>query len=357
LSWPDKEDYFNNYFKTLNTEILYWAERLAAGCKSVTTVFIGGGTPSFVPFEYVAEIMKNVQKYFYLDNDCEITMEINPGTVKDSATFYNYFESGINRLSFGLQAWDEKTLKTLGRIHSKTDFLINYESARKVGFKNINADIIFGVPDQDFQTFTAGFKHVVQLGLQHISAYSLIVEPETPFYNVIAAGILPAPDEDIDRDIYAYILDNISSYGLEQYEISNFCKPGFECKHNLGYWQCGEYVGMGLGAHSYYDSVRFSNLTDMEEYITAGNSVKNDSYPISDEEKMNEFMMLGFRLTKGPDFGEFSKIFGISAHDIFGDKFYKLFKQGLIEECETGYRLSRRGLDIANLVFMEFISE
>jgi len=323
---------------------------------SLSSVFIGGGTPSVLPADHIRRIMDCVRESFCLQSDAEITIECNPGTVTDEK-LRTYRECGINRISFGLQSIHDDELKTLGRIHSFGDFLAGYRSAVNAGFTNINVDLMSGCPGQTEGSWRETLEKVCSLDPApvHISAYSLIVEDGTPFGEMYEDGDLILPDEDTDRSMYHLTSEILSHYGYERYEISNYSKKGFECRHNKGYWTGTEYFGAGLDAASYLDKKRYVNTSDMDSYLRDPAGVRVLVESLGKSDLMGEFMILGLRLTKGVSGSEFTERFGADIHDIYGKEIARFVKEGLLEE-EGGYiRLTERGLDLANRVMQAFI--
>ena len=333
-------------------------------CKtSLSSVFIGGGTPSVLPSELIVRVMDSVKENFTLTEDAEITIECNPGTV-DEEKLKAYKDCGINRISFGLQSVHDEELKSLGRIHSFDDFLKSYEATVNAGFTNINVDLMSDIPGQTTESWEKTLKTICDLkpAPTHISAYSLIVEDGTPFAEMEEEGKLDIPDEDTDREMYHMTSKILSEYGYGRYEISNYAKPGSECRHNLGYWTGVEYYGAGLGAASYYGGCRFTNTPDLPVYMDDPiDSFKLDE-KLTEADKMSEFMILGLRLTKGISTEEFSKRFCRDVKDVYGKQIDKFLDEKLLEEVPDDanngskmIRLSERGLDLANHVMQSFI--
>ena len=343
------------YFKALLGEIELYGERLKG--YGIKTIFIGGGTPSFVDAEYISAVAESCRKHFNLLEDAEITIEANPGTLSFEK-LAAYRSMGINRLSMGLQACQDDILKSIGRIHKYQEFVENFQQARRAGFSNINVDLIFGLPNQTLEDWKETLEKVAGLEPEHISCYSLSIEEDTVFGDRLKAGELKPADDELDRSMYHMAKDMLTSYGYGHYEISNFAKAGFECLHNLTYWKAEEYAGLGAGAHSYLDSVRFNNVYSVENYIdciTRGTLPVEDEHPLDAEEKMSEFMMLGFRLIGGISLTEFMQRFGSDVYALFGNKIKMLENKGLIEVIGDCIKLTDSGLDLANQVFMEFI--
>lgn len=363
------EQNMRRYVESLCREIDNWGDTLPDNQKHVETVFIGGGTPSVLPAEYIDKILCKLSKAFKIESDAEITTEANPGTV-DEDKMRIYKSCGINRISFGLQSTNDEELKTLGRIHSLNDFEKSYECARKVGLHNINVDIMSALPGQTLGSYVKTLRRVCDFKPEHISAYSLIVEENTPFYNMD----LNLPDEDCEREMYHETARILAQSGYERYEISNYSKPGSECRHNIGYWTGEDYLGLGLGASSYLGGIRFRNIDSLDEYLNRF-SVRDNQGEIIDarliekmgykdvepntlEDKMKEFMFLGLRMTCGVSANEFYSRFKAEIQDAFGAEIDKNIKEGLlIRQGTSGDRiaLTQRGLDLANVVMADFV--
>ncbi len=354
-SQAGKEALIEAYFHTLQQEIRNSSEHMR-DCV-ISSIFIGGGTPSLPDAKYTYQLMNACKQYFKIDSKAEITIESNPGTLTYEKLL-SYRIIGINRLSMGLQACQDVHLKKLGRIHSAEDFMANYEAAVKAGFKNINADLIFGIPGQTVNDWRETVDRVIRLGLQHISCYSLKIEEETPFYDMLRAGSLQPVDDELDRRMYWYAVDELKKRGYIHYEISNFSLPGYECRHNLVYWEAEEYLGIGAGAHSYLGGKRYNNIYDIEDYIniTVNNGNPAENVQLIDRtESMAEYMILGLRLVEGVSIKQFELRYGEDVFGIFGKQIDKLLKKQLLELEGERLRLSPYGLDIANAVFEEFI--
>lgn len=389
-SYSGREHLAGPYFDALLSEMKLRADEI--GDRRVKTVFVGGGTPSLVDPQHIAAVLELCSKLFDMDPDAEISMESNPGTL----TYENmkaYRVAGVNRLSIGLQAWQDRLLKELGRIHDRRQFVDNFEAAVKTGFRNINVDLIFGLPGQTMEEWAETLEAVTTLGvkagsgldsdpeetpgtaLTHLSCYSLKIEKGTNFGDRFEKGTLLPADDELDRRMYKYTIDYLAQKGFSHYEISNFAVPGFECRHNLVYWKALEYAGFGAGAHSYLHNYRFSNVSGIEQYIRAmeqsASGLHEDIQNISGNDSISEFMILGLRLTDGVSAEEFEVRFGESLQAVYGDKLEKLVKKRLLVHewngnsevySESGniidsgrYKLTSLGLDLANQVFIEFI--
>lgn len=322
----------------------------------IKSIFIGGGTPTVLPPRFISEIMEELSK-LHIADDAEITIEANPKTLNMDYLRVLKF-SGINRLSMGLQSTDNTVLKKIGRIHKYEDFLINYNDALKAGFHNISADIMFGLPGQDIEGFSNTVETVSKLGLRHISAYSLIIEEGTPFFDLYEEGKLDLPEESEERKMYYLLIDTLSSKDYIHYEISNFSKKGFESQHNIRYWERGEYFGFGLSAHSLVENVRYENTEDLSFYIENSSNLKNirtNSHEISEKEAMEEFMFLGLRLIKGIDVEKFKKTFGKDIFSVYYGTIHDNIKKGLLLYEANRIFLTAKGLDLSNMVMADFL--
>jgi oxygen-independent coproporphyrinogen-3 oxidase len=276
-SYSGREPLAGSYFDALYKEIEIRSASI--GDRPVSTVFIGGGTPSLVGPEYIRGLLEVCSKYLRIDADAEISIESNPGTLTYES-LRSYRMAGINRLSIGLQAWQDRLLKMLGRIHDRRQFTDNLEAAVRAGFDNINTDLIFGLPEQSIEDWAETIEEVTKTGsVRHISCYSLKIEEGTVFGDRFEAGTLQPADDELDRRMYHHAVDALAKKGFRQYEISNFAVPGYECRHNLIYWKAAEYAGFGAGSHSYLDSVRFNNTAGIEDYIKAVDDIcRNGMY-------------------------------------------------------------------------------
>lgn len=350
LSGPSDEETKDRYIEALLKEI-----RAAEHTENyeIVSVFIGGGTPSALKAEAIASIMRTLQEQFFFCEDAEVTIEANPGTV-DLEKLTIYRNVGINRLSLGLQSTDAEELKLLGRIHSYEEFLKSYEWAREAGFSNINIDLMFAIPGQTGEAWRQHLYQVAELNPEHISAYSLIIEEGTPF----AEQNLDLPDEDTEYQMYEDTAEILERYGYRQYEISNYAKQGYMCRHNAGYWQRREYLGFGLGASSLYGGMRFSNTHQMQEYLKESRNpdqIRKDVTVLSRNEQIEEFMFLGLRMTEGISEKEFEENFDVRLMDVYGDILQKYEETGFMEHIETKWRLTRKGIHVSNHILADFL--
>lgn len=350
LSGPSDEETKDRYIEALLKEI-----RAAEHTEDyeIVSVFIGGGTPSALKAEAIASIMRTLQEQFFFCEDAEVTIEANPGTV-DLEKLTIYRNVGINRLSLGLQSTDAEELKLLGRIHSYEEFLKSYEWAREAGFSNINIDLMFAIPGQTGEAWRQHLYQVAELNPEHISAYSLIIEEGTPF----AEQNLDLPDEDTEYQMYEDTAEILERYGYRQYEISNYAKQGYMCRHNAGYWQRREYLGFGLGASSLYRGMRFSNTRRMQEYLKESRNpdqIRQDVTVLSRNERIEEFMFLGLRMTEGISEKKFEENFDVRLMDVYGDILQKYEETGFVEHIETKWRLTRKGIHVSNHILADFL--
>ena len=350
LSGPSDEETKDRYIEALLKEI-----RAAEHTENyeIVSVFIGGGTPSALKAEAIASIMRTLQEQFFFCEDAEVTIEANPGTV-DLEKLTIYRNVGINRLSLGLQSTDAEELKLLGRIHSYEEFLKSYEWAREAGFSNINIDLMFAIPGQTGEAWRQHLYQVAELNPEHISAYSLIIEEGTPF----AEQNLDLPDEDTEYQMYEDTAEILERYGYRQYEISNYAKQGYMCRHNAGYWQRLEYLGFGLGASSLYGGMRFSNTHQMQEYLKESRNpdqIRKDVTVLSRNEQIEEFMFLGLRMTEGISEKKFEENFDVRLMDVYGDILQKYEETGFMEHIETKWRLTRKGIHVSNHILADFL--
>lgn len=334
----------------------------------VTSIFIGGGTPSAIDAEDISDILDAVRKNYNVSDKAEITIECNPGTMdKKKAVIYR--KAGINRISFGLQSTDNNELRMLGRIHTYEHFMESYKIAREAGFDNINIDLMSALPGQTMESFKAVLEKALSLGAEHISVYSLIVEEGTRLSDNIDS-FPPIPSDDEDRQMYYMTKEMLSSYGYEQYEISNYAQKGYECKHNLKYWERCDYLGFGIGAASLYGGRRYTNISDIgrymdvlaeitnaldKSYVNELLQIRTDMEELSKEDEMSEYMFLGLRKTKGIDITDFKEEFGTDIKDIFGEAIEDNIARGLLIHDGNCLYLSKRGIDISNTVMSDFI--
>ncbi len=360
LSGPSSKEERREYVTELCQKIRTYKK--LAGSYHVVSIFIGGGTPSILEAEQITAIFEAIRDTFVVDEGAEITVEMNPGTVTEEK-LTAYRQAGINRLSIGLQSAKDEELRILGRIHTYEEFLDTYRLAREKGFGNINVDLMSAIPGQTVEGWEDTLRKVVKLGPEHISAYSLIIEEGTPFYEIyvkgrageelsgkvvkereevnLCAGRLP--DEEEERQMYRQTKEILKEYGYHRYEISNYALPGYECRHNLGYWNRTEYLGIGTGAASLMDNKRW----DYGE----------EPMVLSMKEQMEEYMFLGLRKTQGVSKTKFADEFGRRMDTVYGEVLEKMYGMRLMEENDDFVRLTERGIDVSNAVMCEFLLE
>ena len=351
ISYENCEPIITQYIEALKEEIKSTASKVSQDYL-VTTIYIGGGTPSYIDSKYIVSIVNMIKENYIVKENAEITIEVNPGTVT-SKKLENYKNVGINRLSIGLQTTNNKLLKQLGRIHTYEEFLDTFEMSRKIGFKNINVDLILAIPNQTNGILEESINKVIKLNPEHISVYSLILEEGTKLKELVEEGKLKLLDENLERDMYWKVKNILEQRGYRHYEISNFAKDGYESKHNTNCWDQKEYLGFGVSAHSYFNKVRYSNPDNFEEYINKRVSNINEVQTDIDEQK--EFMLLGLRKIEGIKISEFKNKFVKNPVYIFREELNKLVKENLIEVDNDKIKLTNKGLDFANLVWEEFI--
>ena len=324
----------------------------------VISAFFGGGTPSAVDAGMLARVMEKLRSKYIFSEDAEITLEANPGTL-DAEKLKCYRKSGFNRISIGCQSVHDEELKRLGRIHTFAEFQESFALARDAGFANINVDLMSGLPEQSEEKWEESLRTIAELSPEHISAYSLIVEPGTPF----AEQKLDLPDEDTEREMYARTAEILAEYGFFQYEISNYARPGYACRHNIGYWNRTDYLGIGLGASSLIDPMRWKMTSDLSDYLECGKNqgdfanLREEVQTLRVSERMEEFMFLGLRLTKGIELQAFEHQFGKSFWDVYQDAADKLFSEQLLclDESKKNLRLTDYGVDVSNYALAEFL--
>ncbi len=368
LSFPCEEKTKEEYVNALLNEIKYRkntevAAKGLSGSFVVTSVFVGGGTPTSIRPEFLREILEKIRESFVLSEDAEITFECNPATA-GYEDFVKLRAAGYNRISIGLQSAVDEELKRIGRIHDFVQFKKTYDEAVKAGFENINLDIITALPEQKKKDVQRTLDSVLALEPRpkHISAYSLILEPGTEFDRMDKKGELTLPDEDSEREFHWTVIDRLEENGYRQYELSNLSMPGYECRHNIGYWIGRDYLGFGLGASSFFDGTRYTNTRSLKEYLECYSREDVSSVPapeefevLTDGDKQAEFMFLGLRMTEGIRPEEFLQRFGKSVYDVYGDSLNKHISEGLLETVGDRLRLTRKGQDVANYVFSDFV--
>lgn len=348
-SFCNLEPLMDDYIEALGNELRTFKDK-----NIIKTIFIGGGTPTYLNLKSLIALKKIISE-LRIDKDAEFTIEGNPGTFTEEKL--KVLKSmGVNRLSIGLQAVQDTLLKKLGRIHSYEDFTKSYNLARNLGFDNINIDLMFGLPGQTMEMWCETLETVIRLSPEHLSCYSLILEEGTAFYKLYSEEDLPSEDNVLK--MYADTKKLLKENSYYQYEISNFSKMGFQCKHNLVYWDLNSYIGVGSSAHSYYKGVRYRNEANVKKYIENiknNESVIVEKYNNTIEDDMEEFMFLGLRKIQGISLEEFKKRFKKDIYDVYGDVINKYKKDKLIIENLGRMRLSGRGIEISNYILSDFI--
>lgn len=320
----------------------------------IDTIYFGGGTPSFIKEENIAKIMNAVMTHFNVCENAEITLEANPATLNEDKLM-SYKNSGVNRISLGAQSFIDDELKILGRLHTAEDIKKTYNLVRSCGFDNVSLDLMFGIPHQNMESFGKSIDEILSLNPEHISCYGLKVEEGTPFYRDFESGKYDYTDEDTFSDMYDILRNTLTKNGYNHYEISNFSKDGYYSRHNTAYWKCDEYYGVGAGASSYIDSVRYTNEYDIHKYIEDF-SAKSEIDTLNENDKMSEFVILGLRLLQdGVDTDEFREKFGKDIYDKFGDAINKHIVNGFIEKRENKLILSEKAYYVSNAVMVDFI--
>ncbi len=358
LSAPADTDTMQKYAAAMICEIRSYEELV--GDRPVTSVFLGGGTPSVMPVRSLRQIFRALRESFSIEEDAEITMEMNPGTVNEAVL--EFAEESVKRVSLGVQSADSSELAVLGRIHSFREAEESVRLLRKAGIRNLSMDLMSGIPGQTEESFRSTLRSVLDLDPEHISVYSLILEEGTPFYTEYVEKEQPTgpalPDEETDRRMYHETLQILKSAGYDRYEISNYAKPGFASRHNTRYWKRGDYLGFGIGAASLFEETRWTNQRDLRTYIETD---RDFGGCVTELEKldlrsaMEEFMFLGLRMTEGVSEAEFRDMFGRELRDIYGEILDRHVGEGLLQTEEDRYFLTERGLDVSNAVMADYL--
>lgn len=356
LSFPASEHIQNQYGYVLTEEVRSVCEQMAQKKERISTVYFGGGTPSLVSADWIERILSVILESGLLMEEAEVTLEMNPGTASFEK-LKRYRQAGINRLSIGIQSFQEEELKLLGRIHTPQMAENAFFMAREAGFSNISLDLMSGLPGQTMEGWKSNLEKAISLSPEHISAYSLIIEEGTPFYERYGDD-WSEEHEELDRQIYEETKVVLADAGYSRYEISNYAKSGFESRHNSSYWQGIPYYGCGLGAASLIDEgetwIRRSNIRTLSDYLEKGQIIEEEEI-LSKEARMEEFMFLGLRMTKGICTDDFEKKFAESFAEIYGKAAEKLLKEGLMEQNGHVLRLTDRGLNLCNYCFEQFL--
>lgn len=357
VSFPANEKLQEEYTECLIKDLENFSSNFNK--REIDTIYFGGGTPSYINENLIIKILDNIKRNYKVQENAEITIEVNPGTVTKNK-LEMYLNNGINRLSIGLQSTNDRLLKLIGRIHTFNEFLETYNLAREVGFKNINVDLMLALPTQSLEELVESTEKVISLKPEHISIYSLILEEGTLLKEKIDSGKLELVDEDLERKMYWKTKKMLENSGYKHYEISNFAREGFCSKHNLNCWNQEEYLGFGISAHSYFDNKRFSRIIKVDEYI---NNIRNGNFENNinieetqnREDKAKEYMLLGLRKLEGISISAFERKFEINPLFYFRFEISKLEEIGLTQVDLDNIKLTKKGLDFANKVFEEFI--
>lgn len=380
LSGPAPRETIDRYVTALVAEIRQY-QKLAENYR-VTTIFFGGGTPSILSGGQMKEVFDALRDVFEIQADAEITMEANPGTVTEE-NLLAYRACGINRISFGLQSVDDEELKLLGRVHTMRQFEESYDLARKAGFQNINVDLISAIPGQTVESWEHTLDTVIRMNPEHISAYSLIIEEGTPFYEIygenakeeqdsrcekcladdgkqmdIGKNFPKLPDEEAERCMYELTAEKLEAAGYLQYEVSNYAKPGYACRHNKGYWQRVEYLGIGTGAASLIENERYQHISDTDLYIRANgklDQIEEEKEKLDWNAQVEETMFLGLRMKEGVNKQKFRERYHREIQEVYGEVLEKLKEEGLLCEEEERICLTKRGNDLSNYVLAQFL--
>ena len=357
LSAPEDEKVREAYTDCLNRELRQTAEKMTQDETAVSTIYFGGGTPSILPGQQIIRLMDTLRRFGTIRPDAEITLEMNPGTVTPEKMDC-YRAAGINRLSIGCQSFREEELKLLGRIHTCEDFIKTYEMARRAGFDNISIDLMSGLPGQTAENWRQSLDTAVSLEPEHISAYSLIIEEGTPFYDRYGTG-WSEENEELDRLMFEDTKDILEKAGYLRYEISNYARPGYESRHNSSYWTGIPYYGCGLGASSLVKRpdgwFRTRNESSLERYLKESPAAPEEEERLTERDRMEEFMFLGLRLTRGIRVSEFEYRFSCTFDQVYGDVVRELKHDGLMGQEGDRLFLTDRGLDLSNYCFEKFL--
>lgn len=347
VSFGGHENYIDAYLDAL------LEEAKGHGDTKIDTVFIGGGTPSVLNARQLDRLFNIIHSNFNLDSGTEFSMEVNPATASANK-IQAMLRGGVNRVSIGVQSFNDCELKAIGRIHTAEEAKDTILAFHNAGFNNINIDLMLSLPLQTPASMLNTLREAVSLPIRHISAYSLILEEGTPLYNAYRHGEFTPADEDVDRDMFETARAFLEDNGFLRYEISNFAKQGYECRHNIKYWQCDEYIGLGLAAHSYLNKKRFYNTSDLKQYLN-GNFHSDEVILLSPADIMSEFMIMGLRMTKGVSKKEFKLRFTKDIEAVYGNVLEKFINLGCIRKTAYGYSLTSRGMDVSNSILCEFI--
>lgn len=365
-SYSGKEAFIENYIKWVNAELIMVGdgnkldyEKGLDKLAMIDTIYIGGGTPSYIESRYIVQLLETIRNHYTLIENPEITIEVNPGTVTKEK-LQDYVKSGVNRISIGLQSNKDLLLKQLGRIHTYKEFEQAFQMTREAGFQNINVDLMIGLPKQSLEDVQDALDKIIAYQPEHISVYSLIVEEGTPLYSDVTEGKVELPSEELERCMYWKVKEMLEKSGYIHYEISNFAKEGYASKHNMNCWNQEEYIGIGAAAHSYTNHVRFSNVDTIEQYIKNFEEGHDEDNLIFHEKQnpksmMQEYMILSLRKIEGVKIQDFKNKFAKNPIYLYRRELEKLVNEELIEIDGDYIRLTKKGLDFANIVWEEFV--
>ncbi len=353
---PNSDAVIEHYVDALILQMEDWSDKCRG--RDVDSIYIGGGTPTFLSVKHIYRIFNAIYDNFRVSRGAEISIECNPATA-DLGSLKKLRRIGINRISIGLQSANDNELQALGRIHTYADFEQTFENARRAGFDNISVDIMYGIPEQTDRSFIRTLSLVSSLSPDHISLYALKIEENTPFAQ--RRGSLNLPDEDTEYGMYVKAVKYLADKGYERYEISNFAKRGYACLHNLKYWHCDEYLGLGAGAHSCFDGERFAATRSVRDYIDGLEIINNDikvivsTDTLDSQESMEEYVMLGMRLEEGVSAADFEDRFGVSFADKYGARLEEFIPDGFVEKTDEGYRFTTPGMFVSNYILSEIL--
>lgn len=364
ISFVDKQEYIDKYIESLKREL----DSYELNKYNITTIYVGGGTPSVIPSKNIKDLLYNIKEKIKENKtnweDIEITLEVNPGTV-DRKKLEEYKKAGVNRLSIGLQSANNKLLKEIGRIHTFEEFLKTYNIAKQVGFRNINVDLMIGLPNQTIEDVKQSLTQIIKLNPTHVSVYSLIVEENTKMEKMINSNKLKLPNEELERQMYWYVKNTLELNKYNHYEISNFSKKGKESKHNLNCWEQKEYIGLGVAAYSYLNNIRYGNTSSLEKYIEIKKFIdkkelEEEEIRIIDEiqnldDRKKEYMLLGLRKIEGVSIQKFKEKYIDNPIFLFRKELEKLVNEKLLVIDGDNIKLTNKGLDFANIVWEEFV--
>lgn len=357
LSMPAEVNVQQQYVSALLRELEYWRGQII-GRYVVSSIYLGGGTPTVLSPDWLQQVGDALQRFPFA-SQVEFSMEVNPGTLTLDHVL-TMQRIGVNRVSLGLQSAQRQELQDLGRIHTYEEFIESYALLTEYGFSNLNIDLMAGIPGQTIETYADTLDQVLAFQPKHLSAYSLIIEEGTPFFEMDQRGELQISSEETDRYMYTLTKERLSAEGYERYEISNYARPGYACRHNLAYWQMEDYLGVGLGAASYLDGKRFTNERSLQVYLSQKKDCHvAESHDLSRQEEMEEFVFLGLRKMSGISLEEYHSRFGVDFYQLYRDVLPNLFENGLLADTENHGRiyLTDRGIDVSNTVLAQFLLE